>query len=347
MKIAQISPIFESVPPKKYGGTERVISYLTEELVRQGHQVTLFASGDSVTEARLVSVIDHSLRPQGGQQSWQAYNTIQMDMLQEMENEFDIIHFHTDYLYFPMARRMRTPHVTTLHGRLDLPELKPVFKRFHDFPLVSISDHQRLPLPDANWSATVYHGLPSDLYSFNATGGDYFLFIGRISPEKRLDRAIEIAERCGTRLYIGAKVDSADTQYFNDCIKPLLKSPLVEFIGEIGEQEKSELLEHAKALLFPIDWPEPFGLVMLEAFCCGTPVIAYRNGSVPEIMQDGITGFIVNDQEAAVDAARRIDTIDRNACRAAFERRFTARHMADAYVQVYRKIIATNTSGQI
>ncbi|HYD81882.1 MAG TPA: glycosyltransferase family 4 protein [Paucimonas sp.] len=345
MKIAQVAPLFESVPPKGYGGTERVVSYLTEELVRQGHEVTLFASGDSVTRARLIPAVEHSIRPQIGDQSWLAYHTIQMDLVARMAAEFDVIHFHTDYLHFPLAESLRIPHVTTMHGRLDLPEQVPVFRRFTNCPLVSISDNQRQPLPNANWYATVHHGLPPDLYSCRAKAGGYFVFIGRVSREKRLDRAIDIAERCGTRLYIAAKVDKADEPFFNECIKPLLGLPMVEFIGEVGEREKRELLEGASALLFPIDWPEPFGLVMIEAFCCGTPVVAYRCGSVPEVMEDGVTGFVVDDQEQAVRAAQAVMTFDRRRCREAFERRFTSAHMAQAYLRVYRNVIERRAEG--
>ncbi|HTN67816.1 MAG TPA: glycosyltransferase family 4 protein [Burkholderiaceae bacterium] len=340
MKIAQVAPLFERVPPKAYGGTERVISYLTEELVRQGHEVTLFASGDAITSAALVPAIEHSLRPNPGRPAWLAYHAIQMDQVAELAPKFDIVHFHTDYLHFPLTRELGAAHLTTMHGRLDLPELVPLFQRFHQVPLVSISNSQRLPVPGANWLATVYHGLPPTLYSYAPQRGDYFAFIGRISPEKRIDRAIEIAQRCHIRLLIGAKIDQADEAYFNQRIKPKLRSPLIEYIGEIDEHEKRQLLEHARALLFPIDWPEPFGLVMIEALCCGTPVIAYRHGSVPEIIEDGVTGFIVANQSEAIHAAQHIDSIDRKACRTAFERRFTARHMAQGYLQVYAQEIA-------
>ncbi|MDO8300662.1 glycosyltransferase family 4 protein [Lacisediminimonas sp.] len=339
MKIAQVSPLFERVPPIGYGGTERIISYLTEELVAQGHEVTLFASGDSLTRARLVAAVDCSMRPQAGDNAWLAYHTIQMDMVAEQAASFDVIHFHNGYLHFPMANAWSTPHVTTLHGRLDLPELQPVFRRFERCPLVAISDSQQRSLPQAGWCGRVHHGLPADLYSFQPKHGNYFVFIGRISPEKRLDRAIEIAQRCGMRLYIGAKVDSVDVPYFNEVIKPLLRDPLVEFVGEVGEREKRELLEHATALLFPIDWPEPFGLVMIEAFCCGTPVIAYRQGSVPEVMEDGVTGFVVTDQEQAVRAAQAVASLDRKRCREVFEQRFTATRMAQNYLQVYRRLM--------
>jgi glycosyltransferase involved in cell wall biosynthesis len=338
MKIAQVSPIFERVPPKAYGGTERVISYLTEELVRQGHDVTLFASGDSITSARLAPVGDASIR-QDATLSWLAYQMIEMDMVAEMANVFDVIHFHTEHVHLPIARKLRTPHLTTLHGRLDRPELVPLYRHFSGLPLVSISNSQRAPLPWANWHETVHHGLPPDLYSFRSVHGEYFAFIGRISPEKRVDRAIDIAQQCGMPLYIGAKIDKADEAYFNERVKPLLHTPLVEFVGEVNEQEKRELLEHARALLFPIDWPEPFGLVMIEAFACGTPVIAYAHGSIPEIMEDGVTGFVVANQEDAVRAAQHIDSIDRARCRQAFERRFTVARMAENYLRTYRRIL--------
>jgi glycosyltransferase involved in cell wall biosynthesis len=340
MKIAQVSPLFERVPPRAYGGTERVISYLTEELVRQGHDVTLFASGDAITNARLVAPIAHSIRPDTGRQSWLAYHTIQMQQVADMADEFDVLHFHTDYLHFPLAAQLPVPHITTMHGRLDLPELAPLFEKFDRHPLVSISDSQRTPLPSANWQATIYHGLPTTSAAFSPQAGDYFAFVGRVSPEKGLDRAIEIAERSGTRLVIGAKVDKFDEAYFEQHIKPLLRSPLVEFIGEIDERQKRQLLAHARALLFPIDWPEPFGLVMIEAFCCGTPVIAYNQGSVPEIMEDGVTGFVVDNQEQAVRAAERIGALDRRACRDAFERRFSVQRMAHDYLRAYRQVIA-------
>lgn len=340
MKIAQVAPLFESVPPKAYGGTERVVSYLTEELVRQGHDVTLFASGDSVTRAALVAAVAESVRPGGVNHSWLAYHVIQMDLVARMAAEFDVVHFHTDYLHFPILHRLSVPHVTTLHGRLDLPELVPLYKHFAGTPFISISENQRSPVPWANWHRTVHHGLPPDLYPFEAEPGDYFVFIGRISREKRVDRAIEIAKQCDTPIYIGAKIDEADKAYFNECIKPLLRHPLVQFVGEVGEKEKRELLGHARALLFPIDWPEPFGLVMIEAFSCGTPVIAYPHGSVPEIMEDGVTGFVVSNQEEAVRAARNIGSIDRKGCRDAFERRFTVARMAENYLRAYQHILS-------
>jgi glycosyltransferase involved in cell wall biosynthesis len=340
MKIAQVSPLFESVPPKCYGGTERVVSYLTEELVRQGHEVTLFAAGDSRTAARLIAPTAASARPDTKRPSWVSAHCIELDMVAERAAEFDVIHFHTDYLHFPLARRLGVPHLTTMHGRLDLPELGPLFHHFQDVPLVSISKRQRAPLPRARWCANVQHGLPRDLYHFGAEPGGYFLFIGRFSPEKRVDRAIEIAERCATPIYVAAKIDEGAPDYFENVVKPLLGRPLVRYVGEIGEREKRELLASATALLCPIDWPEPFGLVMIEALSCGTPVIAYRHGAVPEILEHGVTGFIVDNQDQAVQAARAIHTIDRRRCRDAFERRFTVEGMAANYMQLYRTLQA-------
>ena len=339
MKIAQVAPLFERVPPKAYGGTERVISYLTEELVRQGHEVTLFASADSLTAAQLVPVIEQSLRLDLNRQEWLMYHTMMLDQVVVMADTFDVIHFHTDYLHFPLTRRLPAAHITTLHGRLDLPDLVPLYRHFKHVPLVSISESQRRPLPWVNWTGTVYHGLPPDLYTYHAKPGEYFAFVGRISPEKRVDRAIEIAIRCNMPLKIAAKIDRADQTYFKEKIEKLFQHPLVEYIGEIGETEKRTLLGQARALLFPIDWPEPFGLVLIEAFACGTPVIAYPHGSVPEIVDDGVTGFLVNDQEQAVQAALRIGDLDRALCRRTFEQRFMAQHMAENYLKVYRQVI--------
>ena len=338
MKIAQVAPLFERVPPKAYGGTERVISYLTEELVREGHEVTLFASGDSVTAARLEAVIDQSLRLDPHRQEWLIYHTMMLDRVAEMAGEFDFIHFHTDFLHFALTRELKVPHVTTLHGRLDLPELQALYRHFSHIPLVSISQSQRAPLPWANWRATVQHGLSPGLYTYHEKAGDYFAFVGRISQEKRVDRAIDIAVRCGVPIKIAAKIDRADLAYFKQEIEPLFSHPLVEYVGEIGEADKRGLLGEARALLFPIDWPEPFGLVLIEAFACGTPVIAYPHGAVPEIVEDGVTGFLVRDQEQALRAARDIESIDRASCRRAYEARFTAQRMAHNYLQVYRQM---------
>ena len=339
MKIAQVSPVFESVPPRGYGGTERVISYLTEELVRMGHEVTLFATGDSQTAARLIPIAPHSIRAKPGRPDWMAYQSISMDLVLSMAHEFDLIHFHTDHLHFPLLRTLPTAHVTTLHGRLDLPELPALYEHFKDVPLVSISDSQRTPLPNANWVGTVHHGLPEDLFSLNETPGEYFAFVGRVSPEKRLDRAIDIAERCKRLLVVAAKIDEMDEPYFEQELRPLFHKPWVRYVGEANQAEKRELLENACALLFPIDWPEPFGLVMIEAFSCGTPVVAWRHGAIPEVVDDGVTGFVVSDQEAAVRAACRIHEIDRRGCRENFEKRFTATRMAGDYLRIYQKLI--------
>jgi glycosyltransferase involved in cell wall biosynthesis len=341
MKIAQVAPLIESVPPKAYGGTERVVSYLTEALVAMGHDVTLFASGDSVTRARLVPIVARSLRLDPRKPDWIACHTVMIDEVMESANHFDVIHFHIDHLHFPLARRSKTPCVTTLHGRQDLPDLAGFYKHFSEQPVVSISDSQREPLPAANWAATVHHGLPEDLYRFVAEPGDYFAFVGRLSPEKRVDRAIDIAMHCGVPLRIAAKVDATDRRYFETQVEPLLRHPLVQYIGEIEEQEKNDFIGNARALLFPIDWPEPFGLVMIEALACGTPVIAYPGGSVPEILEHGVTGFVVSDQQRAIAAARQIDRIDRRRCREAFEKRFTARVMAENYIDVYRNLPRT------
>jgi glycosyltransferase involved in cell wall biosynthesis len=339
MRIAQVAPLYESVPPKYYGGTERVVSYLTEELVRQGHDVTLFASGDSATKARLVAACRRSLRLDKHCIDHLAHHIVMLERVFQQAPEFDIVHFHVDYLHFSMSRRQQITHVTTLHGRLDIPDLFPLYQEFRDMPVISISNVQREPLPWANWQATVYHGLPADLYRFRAQPGSYLAFLGRISPEKRVDRAIEIAKRVQIPLKIAAKVDRVDKKYFKSVIEPLLRESLVEVVGEISDREKDEFLGNAYALLVPIDWPEPFGLVMIEAMACGTPVIAYRGGAVPEIIEEGHTGFIVEELEDAVEAARRIPKLSRKRCREVFEQRFTATRMANDYVRVYERLI--------
>ncbi|PYJ91585.1 MAG: glycosyl transferase [Verrucomicrobia bacterium] len=339
MRIAQVAPLYESVPPKYYGGTERVVSYLTEELVRQGHEVTLFASGDSVTKAHLVAACRRSLRMDKHCVDRMAHHILMLEHMLQRAAEFDIVHFHTDYLHFPLSRREQITHVTTLHGRLDIPDLVPLHQEFRDMPVISISDGQREPLPWANWQATVYHGLPADMYQFRDEPGSYLAFLGRVSPEKRVDRAIEIAKQVRIPLKIAAKVDRVDTDYFETVVEPLLRHPFVEFVGEIGEGEKAEFLGNAYALLFPIDWPEPFGLVMIEAMACGTPVIAYRGGAVPEVMEEGHTGFIVEGLEDAVEAVLRVPELSRKRCREVFDQRFTAARMAHDYVQVYERLI--------
>jgi glycosyltransferase involved in cell wall biosynthesis len=342
MRIAEVAPLFESVPPKYYGGTERVASYLTDELVRQGHEVTLFASGDSVTKGHLVAACRRSLRLDKHCVDQLAHQILMLEHVFQRAGEFDIIHFHLDYLHFPLSRRQQITHVTTLHGRLDIPDLVPLYLEYRDMPLVSISYGQREPLHWANWEATVYHGLPADMYQFREQRGDYLAFLGRVSPEKRVDRAIEIAKQIGMPVKIAAKVDRVDQDYFEGVVKPLLRDPLVEFVGEIGDGEKEEFLGHAYALLFPIDWPEPFGLVMIEAMACGTPVIAYRSGAVPEVMEEGHTGFIVEGLEDAVEAVRRVPELSRRRCREVFEQRFTAARMAHDYIEVYRRLIKRN-----
>lgn len=337
MRIAQVSPLYESVPPKWYGGTERVVSYLTEELVRQGHQVTLFASGDSVTQAELVSCCEQALRLDSRCVDPLAHHIVMLDRVFSRLSDFDVLHFHCDYLHFSLSRHHRVPHVTTLHGRLDLPDLPPVYQQFPQMPVISISDAQRAPLPAANWQGTVHHGLPPQLYPFRAQSDDYLAFLGRISPEKGADRAIEIARRAGRRLRIAAKVDRADRDYFESKIKPLLAQSHVDFVGEIGDAEKPGFLAGAAALLFPVDWPEPFGLVMIESLSCGTPVIAFRRGSVPEVLDHGRSGFICDTIDEAIEAVGRLGELSRLRCREIFERRFTAARMAADYVGIYQR----------
>ena len=339
MKIAQISPLFESVPPKTYGGTERVVHYLTEELVRQGHDVTLFASGDSRTSAKLQTIIPEALRLSREPRDPTIWHTLQLAAVARQAQQFDIIHFHTDYLHFPLWRQLRVPQLTTLHGRLDLPDLQALYAEFADMPLVSIARHQRSPLPMANWAATVYNGVPETSYNWQPQAGDYLAFLGRFSPEKGPENAIKIAQRAGIPLKMAAKIDPVDRDYFEARIKPHLADPLIDYIGEVDEQGKNALLGGARALLFPIAWPEPFGLVMIEAMACGTPVIAFRQGAVPEVMAEGISGYIVSSVEEAVSAVARIDAIDRRACRQYFETHFSARRMAADYLAVYRRLI--------
>jgi len=339
LNIAQVSPLYERVPPRMYGGTERVVSYLTEELVQMGHDVTLFASGDSITKARLIAPCREALRLNANCIDQMAHHVIMLEWVLQRAAEFDIIHYHTDYFHFPFSKRQRTPSVTTLHGRLDIPDLVPLYREFRDLPLVSISNAQRQPLSWANWVGTVYHGLPRHLYTLHEEPGDYLAFLGRISPEKGVDRAIEIAKRAGIPLKISAKVDKADYEYYCEHIKRLLDHPLIEFIGEIGEGEKNDFLGNAYAFLFPINWPEPFGIAMIESMACGTPVVAFRRGSVPEVIEEGVTGFIVDSIEEAVRALNRIPALDRACCRRRFEQRFDACRMARDYINIYERLV--------
>ena len=341
MRIAQVAPLIESVPPAGYGGTERVVSYLTEELVRQGHDVTLFASGDSQTTARLVAATPQALRLAGDVVvDPVAHQIVEIERVAAMADQFDVIHWHLDYFHFPMSRRLGIPHLTTLHGRLDIVDVQDLYTEFTDMPVVSISNDQRAPLPQAQWAATIHHGLPPDEFRPSYEPGSYLAFLGRISPEKRADRAVEVARRVGMPLRIGAKVDPADQDYFEENIEPLLGHDHVEWVGEVSGEAKADLLRNATALLFPIDWAEPFGLVMIEAMACGTPVIAYRSGSVPEVIDDGTTGYIVESIDESADAVRRLDDLDRRAVRARFEERFTAERMTRDYVRVYERLIA-------
>jgi glycosyltransferase involved in cell wall biosynthesis len=340
MRIAQIAPLMEAVPPKLYGGTERIVAYLTDALVELGHEVTLFASGDSATTATLDAAYPQALRLDPTIRDHIAPLIAMLERVAQRAGEFDVIHLHCDYLGYPILRRAGTPFLATLHGRLDLPELKLIYGAFADVPVVSISDSQREPLPLARYIATVYHGLPERLLIPSRGAGGYLAFLGRISPEKAPDRAIRIAARAGMKLKIAAKVDRVDREYFAAEIEPLLAQPHVEFIGEIAEHQKAEFLGNAAGLLFPIAWREPFGLAMIEAMACGTPVIAIRNGSVPEVIDDGITGFIVEDEATAAAAAGKLHVLDRGQIRAVFEQRFTARRMAGDYTRLYQRLIS-------
>jgi glycosyltransferase involved in cell wall biosynthesis len=345
MRIAQISPLWESVPPLRYGGTERVVHYLTEELVRRGHDVALFASGDSQTSADLRPVVPQALRLGGVSGDPTVHEIIQLDRVVEQADQFDILHFHTGHFHFPVATRLAVPFLNTLHGPLNAPEQVRLYDHFQQVPLVSISEAQRRPVPKAHWLGTIHHGLPNDLYTLNPSPAGYLAFIGRISPEKRLDRAIEIAAAVGLPLRVAAKVDRADQAYYRDVIAPMLAdNPQVEFIGEVDDAGKQELLGGALALLFPIDWPEPFGLVMIEANACGTPVIAWRNGSTPEVIRPGVNGELVESIEEAVAAVRRIDQLDRARIRADFETRFSVTRQAEQYERLYRHQIQVRQS---
>lgn len=346
MRIAQVPPLYEAVPPRFYGGTERVVAHLTDALVELGHEVTLFASAEAQTKAELVKVRDQAIRldPAQLKSDLAAHMSMLWDVRRRAQ-EFDIIHFHTDMLHFPFFEDMAAKTITTLHGRLDLKDLPGVYWRWKQFPLVSISDDQRKPIPFANWAGTVHHGMRADLYQPNYEPGRYLAFLGRISPEKRPDRAIAIAKRMGLPLKIAAKVDAADARYFQEQIEPLiLGQQRVEFVGEIGDDAKSSFLGGAQALLFPIDWPEPFGLVMIEAMACGTPVVAYGCGSVPEVIEDGVTGFIVSNEDEAVAAVARAATLNRREVRRRFDERFSATAMARRYADLYADQGATRPS---
>jgi glycosyltransferase involved in cell wall biosynthesis len=339
MRIAQIAPLMEAVPPKFYGGTERIVAYLTDELVEMGHDVTLFASGDSITNATLQAGFPRALRLDPTIRDHVAPLIAMLETAARRASEFDVIHLHCDYLGYPVLRRAGAPFLATLHGRLDLPELRLLYGEFFDVPVISISNAQRKPLPQADYVATVYHGLPKQLLLPGSGSGGYLAFLGRISPEKAPDRAIRIAAQAGMRLKIAAKIDRVDQDYFNEEIEPLIAQSHVEFIGEIGEHQKAEFLGNAAGLLFPIAWPEPFGLVMIEAMACGTPVIAIRGGSVSEVIDDGVTGFIVEDDAGAARAAERLHLLDRGRIRAVFEQRFTARRMAEDYTRIYEALV--------
>jgi len=340
MRIAQIAPLAEPVPPERYGGTERVVAHLVDELVRRGHEVTLFASGDSTTSADLVAPTDSALRLDPDAKDKLAPHIRELGLAFERADEFDVMHSHVDYLAFPSASLVSTPTVHTLHGRLDLPHLSPVFGQFRDLPFVSISDAQRTPLEGLgiNWAATVYHGLPIDEYPYAPDGGEDLLFLARMSPEKRPDLAIAVAKRAGIKLKVAAKIDETERDYFERDIRPLLDHPLIEFVGEVDQARKLELLAGARALLFPIDWPEPFGLVMIEAMACGTPVVARPCGAVPEIVTHERTGLIASSLDELTAAVKRVDTLDRRACRQEVERRFSAARMATDYERVYRRL---------
>jgi glycosyltransferase involved in cell wall biosynthesis len=339
MRIAQIAPLYESVPPDRYGGTERVISWLTEELVQQGHEVTLFASGDSTTRAKLVAACPRALWRDESCRETLPHHVRLLELVFEDVSRFDVLHFHCDYLHFPLLRRHPCASVTTLHGRLHVPDLRPLLDEYAEVPLVSISDDQRRPMPWANWQGTVCHGLPLDQHTFREGRGEYLAFLGRFSPEKRLDRAIDIARRSGRKLKVAAKIYPEERDYYRETVAPLLHASrsFVEYVGEIGGKDKDEFLGNAAALLFPIDWPEPFGLVMIEAMACGTPVIAWRRGSVPEVISDGITGFTVDSLEEAVQAVDRVADLSRRACRRHFEDRFDVGRMTRDYLEIYRR----------
>jgi glycosyltransferase involved in cell wall biosynthesis len=354
MRIAQVAPLTEAVPPKLYGGTERVVHWLTEELVALGHEVSLFASGDSRTSAKLEAGWPRALRLDGAIRDANALHMTMLERVRRQAPDFDLLHFHLDYYPFSLFSRQPVPFVTTLHGRLDLPELQPVFNTFSSVPVISISNAQRRPVPQANWVRTIYHGIPENLLVPKRVRPSYLAFLGRIAPEKAVDRAIRIAEQCGLPLKIAAKVDRADRDYYEEKIRPMIVAPHVEYIGEITDSEKSDFLSGAHALLATIDWPEPFGLVMTEAMACGTPVVAFNRGSVPELIDVGVTGFVVEDEVGAIGAVEQLSDLSRDKVRKRFEQRFTARRMAQEYLEVYRglatprlRVIGTGDAGSV
>lgn len=338
MRIAQISPAWESVPPQGYGGIERVISYLTEELVRLGHDVTLFATAESKTAARLVPISEHAVRQAPDLHDATPLHVAACAMALKQADAFDVLHFHIDFVHFPLVESTTVPTVTTFHNRLDEPELRPMFEQFAKIPVVSISQSHRTPAPNLNWVANIYHGLPLDLYHLQDTPQDYLAFLGRICPEKGVDRAIKIANRVGMPLKIASKIDDNQRQYLEEEIRPLLDLSDVEFVGEVSDAEKQDFLGNAKALLFPIDWPEPFGLVMIEAMACGTPVIATRCGAVPEVMNDGVTGYVCDNVDECVNAIMKLDRLSREQCRLTFEERFSVTRMANDYVATFEAL---------
>jgi glycosyltransferase involved in cell wall biosynthesis len=342
MRIAQVAPLYEAVPPDGYGATERVIYYLTEELVRLGHHVTLFATADSTTSAELLPVCPRGLWRDANVWDTLTHHVRELEAVVQRAARFDVIHFHGDPLHFSLARRLSPAHLTTMHGQLLPTDHGPLFREFSEAPVISISDDQRRPVPQANWQATIYHGLPADALPFNEVAGNYLLFLGRMMPQKRPDLAIEIARRTGLPLKMAAKVHPGEVAYFKDRMVPLLEASagFVDYLGEAAGAQRIELLANARALLLPIDWPEPFGMVMIEAMACGTPTVAFRRGAVPEILKDGVSGFIVDDIDSAVRAVERIDELDRRRCREAFESRFTAARMAADYVSVYERLLA-------
>jgi glycosyltransferase involved in cell wall biosynthesis len=344
MRIAQIAPLMESVPPKLYGGTERIVSYLTEELVKLGHEVTLFASGDSVTAAQLVSCVPTALRLDTSVCDVIPYYMLMLDLVRRQSHQFDILHFHMDYLHFPLFRDMSSRVLTTLHGRQDLPDNKPIYIGFDEMRLISVSESQRNPIPNANFAATIYHGLPgAELKPTLRPEGGYLAFLGRITPEKGPETAIQIARSAGIPLKIAAKIDRVDEQYFHERIAPLLDQPGIEFIGEINEHQKAEFLGQASGLLFPIDWPEPFGLVMIEAMACGTPVLAFNRGSVSEIVEDGKTGVVVQSKDEAIKRLPQLLTLDRRRVRLEFERRFSVERMAGDHIRLYQELVKSES----